>query len=141
MRAVLLAATLCACGPAAYAPRGVLAEHDVEAHSLRALGCLDVAFGARPKLYDDDAALLIVRFGNTCTEPVLLDLRAFAVHAIDREGVSWPLSYADPRGEIEPLHLDAAARGLEKIRLRGARDVAQICLTVQAAPVCVEVRP
>lgn len=133
MRALALGLlVLTACGPAAYSPRGVLSEPDVDAGTYRNLGCLDLAFGLRPPLGHDDVALLVVRVGNTCLKPTPFDLRGTTITAIDREGAVQTLTIADPRDEIRLLHLDAGARGVEKVRLRGTAptELVSICIDI-----------
>lgn len=149
---VLLLALLIGCGPAAYAPRGIVAEHhDVDARTFRSLGCLEVAFGARPPVHHDDAALLVTRFGNTCLHPTPFDLRSVRITGIDSAGHSVSLTLVDPRDEVQLLHLDAGARGIEKVRLHADThvEVRTLCLDLTAVspgsqgppgpPFCLEV--
>ncbi len=115
-----------------YSSHAVNAHPDVDARSFQNLGCLEVAFGLRPPAHDTDAAVLITRFGNTCLHPTAFDLRGIAFSGVDREGHVLPLSIVDPRAEVHLLHVDAAARGIEKVRLRAAAplELTAICLNV-----------
>lgn len=131
----LLAILAIHCGPAAYSPRAVLAEHDVDASTYRNLGCLELAFGAKPPVHDYDAALLVVRFGNLCLTPTAFDLRGVAISGIDRDGRASRLTLIDPRDEVQFLHIDAAARGVEKLRLHAHSPVEVVAVCVDLAGV------
>lgn len=142
MRVEILTLLLTSCGPAAYTPRGILAENDVDPRTLHALGCVEVAFGAKPPVHDTDAALLIVRVGNTCVHPAPFDLRAIRFTAVDAARHWVPLSIVDPRDEIAALHVDSGVRGVEKVRLRAPSpvDISTLCIDLGSSPpFCLEV--
>jgi hypothetical protein len=132
-------ALLGACGPAPYAARGVLQEHDIDARSFRAIGCLDLAFAVRPPSDPSDAALLVARFGNRCLRPTAFDLGSAVITGYDAGGNAHLLRLVDPRDEIRLFHIDAGTRGVEKVRITGVDVPLQsICLdvtrVVQSAP-------
>ncbi|MBI2392185.1 MAG: hypothetical protein HYV09_21535 [Deltaproteobacteria bacterium] len=144
----LLGFAVGACGPAGYSSGALARAGDVDARSVRSVGCLDVALALRQPAHAGDAALLVVRVGNRCVRPVAFDLRQASIVAHDAEGDSTPLKLVDPRDEIGLLHVDAAAQGVEKVRLsRGDAEgeLRRVCVDVSrtvpdaqapAPPVC-----
>lgn len=128
---VVLLAAAAGCHIAPYAARGVVQEPDVDARSLRAAGCIEVAFGVREPIEPADVALLTARFGNRCLRPAAFDLDSVVLTGHARDGSARTLRFVDPRDEIQPLHLDAGTSGVEKIRLSGgADDLQTICIDV-----------
>lgn len=133
LAAIVLVALLGACAPGAYAARGVAAEPDVDARSLRAAGCLDLAFGVRPPVEPADNALLVVRFGNRCMRPIAFDLRRAVLVGYDAAGTPYELRFVDPRDEITLLHIDSGVSGVEKVRVTGTdASLHDLCIDVAA---------
>lgn len=127
----VLALTVCACAPSPYAAGGVLRERDVDAASLRADGCLDLALGLRPASDPDDNALLVMRVGNRCMRPAPFDLGSIVIKGVDEVGTTHVLRLFDPNGEIAPLHVDPGVSGVEKVRVAGAGvPLREICFDV-----------
>ncbi len=147
--AIVLTTLLTACGMhRAYCPQPLTAEREVDARTVRALGDVELAFALRYVGSSDGAPLLTIWLRNASVTPVAIDLGRLRVRGLTANG-SRALQLHDPRGEVEPLHLDAGARGHEKIRLAdvGVKEGAlrQICLdpspvfteyVVAHAPVC-----
>jgi hypothetical protein len=140
VRLGLLSLFLLGCGPAAYQPRGVIQHNDVDPRTLHRAGCLEVAFGVHAPIRADDAALLVVRVGNTCLKPAPFDLKSVGFYTLDSTGQKVQLTLADPRDELMPMHIDAGAKGIEKVRLEGPLDVSTVCIDLQTvAPFCLPV--
>ena len=138
-------ATLVGCGPAAYAPRGVLSENDVDERSLRAAGCLELALALRAPSDSADVGVLAVRFGNRCMRPAPFHLDRAAITGVDKAGKSHSLWFFDPKGELTALHVDSGISGIERLRIIGAEEPPQeVCIDVTrvlsapgpVAPVC-----
>lgn len=124
------------CGPAGYSPGAVARAGDVDARSVRAVGCLDLAVALRDPAHTGDAALLVVRVGNRCLRSVPFDLRQASIVAHDAEGDTAPLKLVDPRDEIALLHVDAAAQGVEKVRLSAGTwegELRRVCVDLSRA--------
>jgi len=119
-----------ACGPAAYSVGGVARTGDVDARAVRTLGCLDVGVAVKPAFHDDDAALLVLRVGNRCLRPAAFDVRAASIVGVTVDGRTSPLELVDPRAELIPVHVDAGAQGIEKIRLRAREpgELRRLCI-------------
>jgi len=131
---VLALGLLGACAPSPYAAGGIARERDVEASSLRAAGCLELALGLRPPANPDDSALLVARVGNRCLRPAAFDLDSAALTGYDEEGNKHVLHLVDPRDEITLLHVDAGVTGVEKVRVAGSdRPLRMLCVDVTRA--------
>jgi hypothetical protein len=143
VRSVVLIALFVSGCRAAYASHDVVIERDVDPQSLQSLGCLEVAFGLQPRAHEEDAALIVTRFGNRCLHPTPFNLASARFSGVDREGRAVSLSLVDPRNEIQPLHLDSGAQGVERVRLAGPHNLTAICIDVRnvaegaaASPFC-----
>lgn len=131
--ALVVAAFLSACGlHRSHHPRPLTAESDVDPRAVRTVGAVDVAFALRYVGAHDGAPMLTIWLRNAGVEPVALDFGRLRV--IGYAGASKrALQLQDPRGEIERVHIDAGARGREKVRLtdvRGKGDLDRVCLDV-----------
>ncbi len=140
-------ALLAGCGAhRSYHPRSLHAEREVERRAIRAIGDVQVACALRFIGSHDAAPLLTLWLRNAGVESVAIDVSRLRVRGHAKSGVR-ALQLSDPRGELEPLHIDPGAFGREKIRLSdlasAAGSLEKICVDVASmfdgapvAPVC-----
>lgn len=142
MLRLVLAFALLGCGyHRSYHPPPIAGEH----RALRSAGDLQLAFELRYVGANDGAPMLTLWLRNAGVEPAPLNLDRMRIRGYAPTGVR-ALYLVDPRGELEPLHVDAGASGHEKIRIADdgyrASRLTKVCLEIGAMvaapipPVC-----
>jgi hypothetical protein len=100
---------------------------------VRTLGCVDI--GVQLGKESPASLLLMLRGGNCCSEPELVDVSAIRILGYRGEGEEPSLlELRDPRREIEPRHLDASSHLAENIQIGGdggADDFTEICVHLE----------
>lgn len=149
LRLLVVVAVLAGCGlHRSYNPAPLESEREVDARAIRTVGDVQLAFALRFVGASDGAPLMTVWLRNAGVESVAVDFERLRVRGSTDAGTR-ALQLHDPRGEIEPLHIDPGARGREKIRLAdpGAKagTLRKVCLdvgpmftdrAVELAPIC-----
>lgn len=140
LRVAISLALLAGCGAhRSYHPRPLTAESDVDRRAIRSVGDVSLAFALRYVGSPDGAPLLTLWLRNAGVEPVAIDLERLRVQG-HTPTATRALQLQDPRGELEPLHIDAGASGREKLRLTdlGSKDGALAKICIDASPVFTE---
>ena len=126
-----------ATSPPAY--RGNDLARELGPGHVRTLGCIDVGLKVEERPKGEHLELLL---GNRCAHPEAIDMRRARITGYDFEGNALDVALSDPRGEIEELHLGAAERAREIIRLERARRLKKICFDLKkVAPDADDARP
>jgi hypothetical protein len=110
--------------------------------SVRTLGCIDIGFRVQHR--EEKGEHLDVHFGNRCAHPEAVDLKKASLTAFDLDGNPVGVSLSDPRNEIAELHVGAAERGEEIVRLdkAEAKPLGRICFDLKmVAPDAPDARP
>lgn len=133
LRTTLFLSLLCGCGlHRSYHPPPL----EAEARTVRRVGDVEVAFGLRFIGSHDGAPLLTLLLRNEGTSSVAFDLARVRIEGYSGKG-SRVLQLDDPRGEVEPMHIDPGAWGREKIRLTDldheSGRLARVCIDVARA--------
>jgi hypothetical protein len=112
---------------------------ELGAGAVRTLGCLDV--GVLP-FERADRELVDVHFGNRCGHREAIDLGALSIRGTYEGDIEEEVLFADPRSEIEPVHIGGAERAFERIRLDRARLARRLCFDLgRIAPGAPAARP
>jgi len=107
-----------------------------DARAIRRVGDVEIGFALRTIGSHDGAPLLTLWLRNAGTESVGFDLARLHVRGHSGKGTR-ALQLDDPRGEIEPLHIDPGASGREKLRLtdvgHDGGSLTRVCVDVSPA--------
>ncbi len=123
-RIAIVACALSGCAsyqPGAFTARGLAFDGQ-----RATAGCLDVSVTSRKDARA--SAVLHYQFGNRCTRPVVVDLRAVAVVGRTVDGEEITLAPEDLDGEIRPLELDARLAGQEALAYQAGTPLSQVCV-------------
>jgi hypothetical protein len=106
---------------------------------VRTLGCLDVGLVPFER---DSRELVDVHLGNRCGHREAIDLRALSIRGTYEGDLEDDVLLADPRQEVEPLHIGGAERARERFRLVLAGAARRLCFDVtRIAPDTPAARP
>jgi hypothetical protein len=124
-------------------PAPLTSDADVDARAIRTMGALQVAFALRWS--GATAPLLTLWVRNSGREKIPIDVSRLRVVGYVN-GASRVLQLDDPRGELDPVHIEPGAVGKERIRLvdhkSASGELTRVCIDpapmvkAAAVPVC-----
>ena len=123
-------------------PASLTDQPEVDARTIRTVGDLQVAFALRFVGATDGAPMLTLWLRNEGDAKIPVDVSRLRV-----EGDGRALQLVDPRGELEPLHVEPGVLGRERVRLADPHpkgELRRVCIDVASmlfssspiAPVC-----
>lgn len=123
-------------------PKPLTDHTEIDPKTIRTIGDLQLAFALRFVGSNDGAPMLTLWMRNEGDAKIPIDVSRLRV-----EGDGRVLQLSDPRGELEPLHVEPGVVGRERIRLAdpGKKgELRRVCLDVASmlqgapaiAPVC-----
>ncbi len=106
-------------------------DAEVDPRAIRTAGELQVAFALRFVGSADGAPMLTVWLRNDGNEKIPVDLANLRIEGLSAGGTR-ALDLVDPRGELEPLHVEPGVVGRERIRLadgkRALGELRRVCV-------------
>jgi hypothetical protein len=108
-------------------------EPEVDERTIRTAGQLQLAFAMRFVGSNDGGPMMTMWIRNAGPAKVPLDLTRLRIVGYGAGGAR-PLELFDPRGEIEPLHVEPGVLARERIRLADPRrtlgELTRVCVEV-----------